>query len=151
MTSYFLQTDSAGNIKLHDVAERDRWIEGMDAQHEADAIRKGTENARQLLNVLDRRINDLNGKTHAIDARLNDRTKPVCINNTCINENQLKKIVGLVEGKQHFELATYYGNNNTNVHCAYGAGPNMAVNNKNVGCQGDVKAQSHHRWHLRLL
>ena len=136
---------------MHGVAERNKWIEDMMLNHKAEAaeaIKKGNQMTQQLHN-LDRKINDSNKRTDTIDARLNDRTKPVCINNTCIDENQLKKLVGLLDGKQHFELGTYYGKSDTNVHCAYGAGPNMAVHNKDIGCQGDKLR--HHRWHLRLL
>lgn len=158
--SHFLLSDPNGNITLHDRSERDRWIKSMDDGHEDEAIRKGNEYAKGLHDALDLKIGTLNTRAATIETNLNsclnnrgDKTKAVCINDTCINESQLKKLIGLVDGSQHFELATYYANG-TSLQCAFGlldGSGDVRVGDENRGCQGDKPSQSHHRWHLRLL
>ena len=69
-------------------------------------------------------------------------TNKLCVGSTCIDEVQLKKVMGLINGTQHFELATNYPGG---VHCAYGSGPNTAINNETIGCQGETID-----WHKRL-
>lgn len=91
---------------------------------------------------------NLNATTRVQAPELTASAK-VCIGSTCMNEAQLKTLVGLVDGTQQFELATFYGPNNSRVHCAYGAADDVRIHNEQIGCQGNK--HPHHRWHLRPL